>query len=198
MDRITELGNGILRFQTELGLENPGHYNPGLSEPELVKSPLLQDVPFPSELHQLYGWRNGVIADTQIPMGCLWLIPGFFMFSLQNALAWNESLTSADRHWKPSWFPLLSSGSSDYYFFDKTHIVGRRVPIFYYDPEFLPGVWQIYDNIELMFITIWDCHRNGVYFVDDEGHLGCHYREEAEISKGLNPNSDHWLRDDLY
>jgi hypothetical protein len=198
VNRIAELGDRILRFQADVGMENPRHYNPGLSQSELAESPLLQEVPFPSELHELYGWKNGVLSGTQIPMGCLWLIPGFFMYSLQNALSWNQDLASGTPDWKPSWYPLLSRCSSDYYFFDRMQIVNGRVPILYYDPEFSPGLWQIYDNLESMFTTIWECYQHGGYFVNAEGYLDSDARKEAEISKQLNPNSDHWLRKDLH
>ncbi len=196
MNRIAQLGNQILQIQSDLRLANPKNLNPGMTDEELVACPLFADIPIASELHDLFGWRNGCVPN--VAMGQVWFIPGHYLTSAQDAVQSNLYMTTNIPEWKATWFPLMESGSSDFYFFDKAKMSNYRLPVFYSDPEFSPSLWQIYDNLESMFATILECYAVGAYFVTDDGRLRSDARRETNISKRLNPKSDHWQRKDLY
>ena len=196
MNRIAQLGDEFLQMQSRLGLPNPENLNPGLTDEELAVCPLLKDIPLGSELHGLYGWRNG--SKPHIPMGKLWIVPGHHLFSAQESVLSNRYMADKLTDWEPTWFPIMTSGSSDFHFFDRAKIARGVVPIFYSDPEFSPGLWQIYDCLEALFKSILECYAEGAYFVGDNGFLRSDARRETAICRRLNPESDHWRRTDLY
>jgi hypothetical protein len=170
-----------------------------MSDHALTQCPLFADMPGHSEVHDLFRWKNGIHDDSQVPMGQLWFIPGHYLVSAQEAFSLNKYMAEHPlSSWAPTWFPLLKSGSADFHFFDKAHLIKDRVPVFYSDTEFPPGLWQIYDSIESMFRTIFECYSEGVYFLSADGWLDCDARREAAISKQLNPDSEHWCRTDLF
>jgi len=114
MNRISQLGDQILQIQTDLGLSNPKNLNPGMTDKELAASPLFADIPFASELHSLFGWRNGCVPN--VPMRQLWFVPGHCLTSAQDAAQSNHYQTNNIPGWRATWFPLMESGSSDFYF----------------------------------------------------------------------------------
>lgn len=196
MNRIAQLGNEILKVQRQLGLPNADNFNPGLTDEELLTCQLFKEVPPPSELHDLYRWRNGS-SKPDVPMGQLWIIPGHYLLSADESDSYNRCL-AGQPDWTATWFPIMSSGSADVHLIDKARITRGTVPVFYNDPEFSPGMWQIYDSLEAMLTSILECYQEGAYFVNYEGFLDSDARREAAICKRLNPGSDHWRRTDLY
>ena len=139
------------------------------------------------------------MTETEIPMGKLWFIPGHYLVSAgESLLSTGYIATHPLPCWQPNWFPLMRSGSADFHFFEKAKIRADKVPVFYTDTEFSPGLWQIYDSIECMFAAVLECYANGAYFVGEGGWLTTDARKETAISKRLNPRSDHWLRKDLF
>jgi hypothetical protein len=196
MNSIAILGDQILQIQSGLGLSNPKNLNPGMTNVELAACPLFAGIPTASELHDLFGWRNGCVPN--VPMGKLWFIPGHYLSSAQEAVQSNHYMVKNILDWKSTWFPVMEGSSPGFYLFDKAKISNGRIPVFYNDPEFSPGMWRIYDDLECMFRTILECYEEGAYFVGESGYLSSDARRETNISKRLNPKSDHWLRNDLY
>ncbi len=196
MNRMAQIGDEILEVQRRLGLPNPENLSPGLTDEALADCPLLRDVPLGSELHDLYRWRNG--SKPHIPMGKLWMVPGHYFLSAHESVLSNRYLADHVEDWKPEWYPIMTNGSSDLHFVDKAKIDGRRVPVFDRDPEFSPGLWRIYDDLETMFRSILKCYDAGAYFVGEDGFLRSDARREAAICGGLNPQSEHWRRTDLF
>jgi len=195
MSRIAQLGDEIPGMQRRLGLPNPENLNRGLNAEELSACPLLKGVSFGSELHDLLAWRDGSKED--IPMGKLWFVPGHYLYSAKESVMSNRYMANNIPDWRTTWFPIMPSGSSDFHFFDRARIAEGRAPIFYSDPEFSPGLWQIYDNFETMFRSILECYAEAAYFLRD-GFLHSDARRETAICSRLNPASDHWRRTDLF
>lgn len=198
MSRISELGDQVLGEQSRLQMDNPTHYNPGLSEQELAAHPMLRDVFRGTELAELYSWHNGVVPDNSIPMSHLWIIPGLFFLSANVMQQENEYYSAKVDGWQPEWYPLLSEGTADRLFVNSRKIIKSKVvPVFYAFWESQHPQGQIYDSIESMLETALRCYRQGIYYVDTEGLLNRHLAREAEAARSLNPHSDYWRRSDL-
>ena len=197
MSRIGDYADRILSMQANLGLESQNHYGSPLSDVELRESPLLLDIPSPSEIHQLFAWRNGA-SDKDVPMGQLWIKPGYYLVSVDESLFENRYCSDHLTGWSRSWYPLLTNGAAGRHFFDRVKIANGRAPIFNYEPEAAPVTGQIYDSVESMFKTILECYAQHAYFIAPDGLLATNFRREVEISRGLNPNSDYWWREDLF
>jgi hypothetical protein len=195
MNRIAQLGDEILEMQKRTGLSNPGNLNPGLTPHELSDCPLFQSLPSGSELRDLYAWRNGSKPD--VPMGKLWIVPGHYFITAQRSVLSNRYMADKTPDWRRTWFPIMSSGSSDFHFIDTERSVEARAPVFYSDPEFSPGLWQIYDGVETMLQSILKCYAEAAYFLRD-GSLYSDARRETAVCGRLNPTLDHWCRKDLF
>jgi hypothetical protein len=199
MRTIASYGDEILAAQTAMGLENPKHFAPGLTEAEINSSELFSLVSPESELGELFRWRNGSSEATGAVRGGLWLCPGFFLLSARYCYQYNRYCTAHfGGRWQASWFPILDDGASVTRFCDVNARRGRQLPVFGYDPEALPEVSEIYDSVAAMFRTFLACYKQGVYRVDDTGLLGVDYPTEVALSRRLNPGSDYWNRTDLY
>jgi hypothetical protein len=200
MRTIASYGDEILAAQTAMGLENPKHFAPGLTEAEINSSELFSLVSPDSELGELFRWRNGSSEATgAVVRGGLWLRPGFFMLSARYCYQSNRYRTARfGGRWQASWFPILDDGSTVSRFCDVKAGRGRQLRVFGYDPEALPEVSQIYDSVAAMFHTLLACYKQGVYRIDDTGLLGVDYPAEVALSRRLNPGSAYWSRTDLY
>jgi len=197
MSKVADLGDRILSFQVDLGLANPRSYRTGLSDAELRQYPmLLDDRRARNELDDLFAWRNGTLTG-DIPMGNLWIIPGYYLLSASESLAEQMYLSRNLPDWSDSWYPILTNGSATRYFCDLQSMSAYSLPVLYYDPECSP-VAMIYDGIESMFATILECYARRAFFVGQGGFLDSDFRQEVEISKRLNPASSYWNRKDLF
>ena len=196
MNTIAELGDSILNAQAKLGLENPKFYSAPLTASEFQKCPLFSQLPRGSELHDLFSWKNGA-SGQGVPIGKLWLKPGFYLYSAQESVISNRYCAKHFEDWERSWYPLLTDGSADSRFCDINKVSRGRLAVYYYEPEESPVFGQIYDSIQLMFQTIVECYERGVFFVDPKGYLGSDFSREVQISGQINPNSEFWRRIDL-
>jgi len=196
MTRISELGDQILKIQSNLGMENPSYYRPGLAHAEAREVVLLRELPARSELLDLLAWKNGVVETAE--MGKLWLKPGFYLLSIQECLLQNKYASQHLDGWSGSWYPLLTNGAGGRLFFDAREISTAVVPIFYFDPESVPESGQIYDSIESMLRTVLCCYERGIFFLTPDGLFTSDFPSETATSRELNPNAHYWRRNDLF
>ncbi|HKQ37169.1 MAG TPA: hypothetical protein VJ063_03760 [Verrucomicrobiae bacterium] len=197
MSQIADIGNEILSLQTALGLDNPGNYRPGLTQAELASCALFRNVSEPSELHDLFAWRNGTV-ENGIPMGRLWIKPGFYVLSSDDAVRENHYCSEHCDYWKSSWFPLLTNGAGGRHFYDIDKLIAGKACVMNFDTESQQIVNQMYDSIESMLRTILTCYQSGAYFLALDGYLDSDFPREVTISRNVNPHSDYWRRGDLF
>ncbi len=197
MSRVSEIGDAVLAAQRRLGLQNPRYQVMGMTPTEIERSSLFRDLPPRSELHDLYEWRNGTSREG-IPIGKLWIRPGFYLLSANEAVVENAYARNKLDDWRDSWYPILSNGAGSRYFCDVCKFTGSQVPLFYFDPESTPEWGKIYDSIELMLSALAACYEKDIYFIGQDGRLCTDFPREVEASRRLNPNSDYWRRGDLF
>jgi hypothetical protein len=196
MSSLSDLGEEILQAQSSLGLGNPRYYRHGLTDAELRGCPLLMKLPSGSELRELFRWRNGMKSQG-IPIGELWIQPGFHLMSVEESIRDNHYASLRLGDWWPSWYPILTDAGGSRRFCDTRLTSKGQVPVYYYAPDSALVSGRIYDSIQSMFATILECYRSGAYFVAPDGFVDTQFSYEIEISRGLNPSSDYWLRTDL-
>jgi hypothetical protein len=197
MSRISELGDRVLNAQSELGLANPAHYRPGLTEHEKKAYPFLANTFNATELADLFAWKNGLVSNNTIPLLHLWITPGFFLLSAQEVEEEHQYFKDRVPNWDNQWYPLLSEGTADRLFVDGDRIKGTIVPVFYAFWESPRQTGQIYDSIESMLNTTLQCYLERAYYLEGDGALGRNFSQEIGIARPLNPFSDYWSRTDL-
>jgi hypothetical protein len=195
MSSISEIGNRLLAMRGDLKLKGPQNYRPGWSKENLMTKTELAKYPW-SELHELYCWRDGV-SSAGGTLGELWITPGFYFLSLDEAAKEAEYLSKFVDNWNDSWFPILSDSSAERRFVDLNSKESHTRSVFIYDPFDSPVVNRIYDTIESMLRTFLSCYDQQIYSLTTSGRLVSDFVREVALARDLNPNSDYWTRGDL-
>ncbi len=183
--------------QLALGITNPKNFKPGLRLPEQAEHPFLASVFRNTELLDLYSWRNGSNTDAKISMAHLWISPGFYWLPVELVEAENKHFAESIEGWSKDWYPILSNGTADRIFVDRSKVFARQVPVYYAFWESAQQIGKIYDSVETMMETMLRCYKEKIYHLDVDGLLDTRFLNEVKIASDLNPNSDYWQRKDL-
>lgn len=157
--------------------------------PEAVRSSLAAVglTSFP-ELEALYGWRNGTSTAGIAAVDDIHLFPGFYLLSLEDAVANYESF-SADARWKAGWLPLFANGGGDFYVLDVTVSMGSPIRHFRIEESEHPIE---FGSLQALFATLAVAFDRGVFFVDHSGYLETDDLVFAGIAAEVNPDIDWW------
>lgn len=170
MSSLTEALNSIKNWQEQNGYQAASKLLPGLSHSEIQE--LSKDLPIqlPTEVYELYQWRNGSSDDS-------WYFP------LQKAVAkYLKKVQYYDISWMtdlirdpngPNWFQVFVDGLEDE---QEGYIVicenGKDYSILFLD--FKGGDYLItrkYTSLTSMMMTIAECRENGISEQDREGYI---------------------------
>ena len=166
-----------------------GLLNPGI-EADRVRQ-LLRDrgLEPTTDLARLWAWRNGTEASTGAALGDLWLVPGFYLLSVQDATINFDAFVQSPR-WNASWLPLMADGGGDFLAVncsrDRDHGSVYRFRI---DQSEHP---MEYRTVERMVATFAAAFDRGTFYVDDEGYLDQNDAEFAALAAELNPSIAWW------
>lgn len=97
---------------------------------------------------------------------------------------------------KYGFLPLFSTGHGEYLAINLKDYLNKpnETPIYYlstWNPDF-ELYTSIYDSFYQIFVTVNECFKKGVYFMDDGGLIDIDIDKYYEISKKMNPNSEYW------
>lgn len=153
---------------------------------------LIKDLPFsfPEELAELYSWCNGTTLSQEYNLNAHYFLPGYYLLSLQDALHYYLTYSTSDS-WDHSWFPIMASGSGDFYVINCGGKGQKNNSVL----NFIRGEYNtplVYLNIHAMLLTIAECYEVGAYFIDELGFLKVDYELEAAISLKHNPSVEEW------
>ncbi|MFB9730910.1 SMI1/KNR4 family protein [Ornithinimicrobium kibberense] len=160
---------------------------PGLGAPDLDRSLTDAGLPDDAFVRSLFRWHDGVDTDGAV-LGDLWLFPGFYPLSLEDALLHAEAFRSHPR-WGAGWLPVFADGGGDFYVVDRGD--GREGAV----RRFRMDEWDQpveFANLADMVRTVATAFDDGIYHVDDEGWLEVDDAAFAGLARRLNPGVRHW------
>lgn len=104
----TPIQQALERFDAAIRIGTPPSalqlLNPGVNS-DLVRNGLAsRALPTSAELEALYGWHNGTNAGPGVLLGSMWLLPGFYLLSLDEAISDYDTFKS-DARWNLRHFP---------------------------------------------------------------------------------------------
>jgi len=144
--------------------------NDGLSTEEIKKT-LCQSGYAPSqEIITLYKWGNGANFDEGITLNEIYLIPGYYLLPLTEAI--RQALEFRKPHpfpvpsWEVGWLPILSDDMRASYLVDLS-INNEISKVIEFSAE--ESEWNVFESIELFFRFQIECIEQGVYFDDEDG-----------------------------
>ena len=143
----------------------------------------------PGGLLELWQWHNGTGGAADVKLGELWLVPGFYLLSVEEAAADFDAFRD-DPRWRPSWLPVLANGGGD---FLAVVSLGTSehgaVHHFRIDQAEHP---LEYLSVERMLATFGAAFARGAFFVDHDGWLEENHETYASIAAELNPEVRWW------
>ncbi|KAK3578787.1 hypothetical protein CHS0354_030203 [Potamilus streckersoni] len=146
---------------------------------------------------QIYRVTDGLktLESDGLPLKDLWLIPGYYLMSLKEAVKTMSTMKQVSGVWKPSWLPLFSSRAGDFIVYDTQN--GHVYKIFLKESlgsdmaasinEFLKELVQkfkndiiVIDDDGLLHDTLWKDEVSGA---KPQDHFNLHVNR---ISEGIN------------
>jgi hypothetical protein len=161
---IANRGEAILALNVNLGRALGDRLAQGLPRETIVERARREGLDLPGEVVDLFAWRDG--SNPGHAMGALWLLPGYYLLSLDEALSNRAAL----REFRPDgWLPLLSDGGPC------VLAVQCRGPgygrVLHYDPEGDDAGAVMFPNLEAMLSAIEEALASAAFLVDDDGYL---------------------------
>lgn len=137
----------------------------------------------------LYGWRDGTDATTGLALDDLHVVPGFYLHSLDDALA-NYDAFSKNPRWNAAWLPVLANGGGDFLAPDVSR-GGGGAPVRHFRIEESEHPIE-YRSLADMVATFAAAYERGVFYVDSQGHLEVDDNAYAALAAELNPTVPWW------
>lgn len=156
---------------------------------EVVRSSLAAaDLQSSSQLETLYGWKNGTSTDGVAAVDDIHLFPGFYLLSLEDALANYREFVTHDR-WTIGWLPLFANGGGDFYFIDLSQPTAGTVGHFRIEESEHPSE---FGSLQALMATLATAFERGVFFVDPSGYLEMDDLVFAGVAAEFNPDIAWW------
>jgi hypothetical protein len=138
---------------------------------------------FSQELLALYMWRNGTRITEGVTGGEVCFFPGFYLLAIDDAITEYRSLMNLkddpriidDLKWKKAWYPVFSNAGGNFYAVELGTSPIQESPVvvcFIYEPPL--GLVK-YASLKHMMLTLLECYKTGVIFVDSKGFLDMDY-----------------------
>lgn len=189
---MTGLLNDLTAIETSLaglGRKVVQMLRPGLSAKTIALRLAERQLFVDAQLQTLYGWRNGTDAGTGVTLDELHLVPGFYLLSLEDALA-NYDAFAGDQRWDPAWLPVLANGGGDFLVLDLSG-AGSLAPVRHFRIEQSDHPIE-YGSAEEMFATFERAFDQGIFYVDSNGYLEMDDEAYAVLAASLNPAVAWW------
>ena len=140
------------------------------------------------ELESLYGWRNGTSSTRIAAVDDIQFFPGFYMISLEDALA-NYRAFASDARWSIGWLPVFANGGVDFYVLDLSSsnygtVRHFRLGEFDHPIEF--------GSLGAMLGTLASAFEQGIFYLDSHGYLEMDDLVFGKLAAGLNPGIGWW------
>lgn len=173
----------------------------GRKAPSLLQSPLSNDdlqrwakrFPFAltRELDAIYLWRNGTKANEGDLLEDLYLFPGFYFLSIEEAHETYLERKDAPQ-WREGWFPLFADGAGDFYIIPcGTEKAENSVVIGFLHGE--PEQIAEYENLTAMVATLEAAFAERVFYVDQvDDSLEIDDDKYGPIANRFNPGIPEW------
>jgi cell wall assembly regulator SMI1 len=183
MYEMMELLDELLSWMKKLNRPVIGFLQEGISKEMITSQIAPLSFIFPQDLLSLYMWRNGTRTPEGVTTDEVCFFPGYYFLSLDDAITNYKLLMNLkddpriidDLKWKDAWFPIFTDAAGDYYAVDLgTNPVqeSRVISCF----SFAPPLGRLeYASLKHMMLTLLECYKTGVIFVDSKGFLDMDY-----------------------
>lgn len=168
---------------------------PGLVQSEVLRHINALPIQLPSEIVEVFMWRNGVERSVQKCLQYALITPDFFLLSLDEAINYYEGFQTASNidpeRYDSNWFPLFANGGGDYYFINCDREAHSIIGYFSHYDELDESPPVLYTSLSMMLATIIRCYQEEAYYVLN-GRIEGDLQKEASISQLINSGTKFW------
>lgn len=178
------------KLTVEMNRVNPqgfARFNKGITPQEIDET--LKGFPIPrekfTEVLELLQWRNGGLECGGRGFSVS-LMPGLMLYSLREIVE-RYSLTKCSPACGKNLIPFTNDGSTGSHYYD------IRDKTIVYDMGQIPSVH--YRSMTGFLNKIYECYRDNIYFMDEEGFLNTDFKKQGKIfsSEIIIPKRKGWL-----
>ena len=152
--------------------------------------------PIHEDIFDIFLWHNGTATDYQSPATKFYIIAGFLFNSINEMESTLYTLDFIYEFKQKGFIPLFSNGHGEHLAInlkDYSNNPGSSKVFHLSTTEIFPELYtSIYDSFYQMFITVNECFKQGVYFIDGKGLMDFDFKRYYKISGEMNPNSEYW------
>lgn len=180
----------IVAHLRRLGRGAPDRLQDGLSKETLDSWESRLSFALTGELETIYSWRNGTKADAGVLLENVYLFPGFYFLSIEEAVEVYEEREDTEQ-WRAGWFPLFADGGGDFYVVPcQVTKVETAEMIGFIHGE--PVQTAEYESLTSMVETLDACFREGAFYVDDDDTMEIDDEKHRHIANRFNPTISEW------
>ena len=139
-------------------------------------------------LEGAFAWHDGIDFPRDVPADDFHVFPGFYMLSLDEAVASYDTYVS-DRRWKPGWLPLFANGGGDFYVVDLSAFERGSVRHFRIEESEHPVEFA---TVSAFFATLAAAFNEGIFFIDSAGYREMDDTAFGALAARLNPGIRRW------
>jgi cell wall assembly regulator SMI1 len=185
MSAIADTCNRIVEWHATRDHPVSQFLQPGATHDELSALATTMGMPLPAELQDFYAWHNGT-AESGATLGELAFLPGYYVLSIQEALAQRASYLPLG--WPHSWLPVFADGGGDFKALDLSRSKGIAAPVtWYFDAEWCDE----YGSLEALLFTVRAACDAGALFFSSDG-FEIDSDRYALVARRFNPHIRLW------
>lgn len=189
-DDIPQLMDGVVAHLQRLGRSVPSLLQTPLSGAELQVWAAKFPFTLTREIEVIYSWRNGTRALEDDLLESLYLFPGFYLLSIEEAYQTYLERKDAPQ-WRKGWFPLFADGAGDFYILpcgrkkaDSSVVIG----LLHGEPEQIAE----YESLTAMAATLEAAFARGAFYIDQDDSMEVDDDMYGRIAHKFNPGIPEW------
>ncbi|KIC94444.1 SMI1/KNR4 family protein [Flavihumibacter solisilvae] len=167
--------------------------NEGLDGNNILDLERANGFELPSEIKELYKWKNGSNADYDPRIGGGFLFRSAILMPLTKAYAeYNYTISNQFDFYLDSYFPLFESLNEEFFVIDCDPESETFKMILSYQTKHVyltAGAVPVYDSPQTMIESITRCFSEKAYYYTKINQFEVDYELEDEIKASLNPKA---------
>jgi hypothetical protein len=161
---------------------------PGLSAAEVRGQMGSVGLASTAGLDALYGWHDGTSTEGVAALGDIYMFPGFYQLSIEDAIA-NYRAFVPDERWAAGWMPIFADGGGDFYVVDLGSPAEPPVRRFRLEESEHPIEFR---SLDAMLMTLAASFERSVFLVGSNGYLEADTATYDRLAAELNPTVAWW------
>jgi cell wall assembly regulator SMI1 len=142
------------------------------------------------DMEEAYAWHDGTDATTGEVLNDLWLFPGYYFLSLDDAMA-NYRAFRDDPRWDPSWVPVFADGGGDFLAVQCDARSDGWGAVIDFSLEDVEQSIQ-YASLSALFATVAAAFDADLFYVDDTGRFEMNDPAFIDLAREMNGELDYW------